>query len=144
MCALVTGVQTCALPICAAAGPSVDPLHLSSVSDGSVSLSGERQYSYSGAQPSFSGSVQVSVGAQLAGFGAWLTQLTQVSPGTNINAFTAIQLPTSNTPLRAFMRQKAIDFFSQSPGAYRFTGSATAPSAVYSSATLAKIGRAHV
>src|SRR3546814_8583507 len=44
----------------AAAGPSVEPLHLSSVNDGSVSVSGERQYSYSGAQPSFSGSVQVS------------------------------------------------------------------------------------
>lgn len=119
--------------------PSVDPLRVDRASSGSVSVVGERSYSYGGGQSSFADELLLVNGTFTYG----LDDLVSVSgdqrrPGAT--GYTTVTLVAGRySAITTLLRQKAIQFFARQPiGTYRFDGGTINPTAVNTSAALAE------
>lgn len=120
--------------------PSIDPLRVDAASTGSVSVEGERSYSYGGGTGgSVGGEILLSNGGFTYGFEDFVT-----SGGDprrpRAGGYATIGLNAARYPkISALLKAKAIAFFAGRPrNSYRFVGAAANPSEVSTTAAVAE------
>jgi filamentous hemagglutinin family protein len=131
-------VQSSSLTLVAGAATdrlSVDPLRVSRGADATLSVSGERSYSYGGGGGGFSGDLTLNIGDRATDFADLLDTLQEIAPRDPFfgdgydNAYTSLDFSSAPDVLQSYLSQQAAEFFAGRSDA-DFVGSSGAPSGV--------------